>query len=50
MASFKLDIFKLLSTIDSSSSNIYASLSDEERKGFAPLVVMRWMTGTSDSR
>lgn len=48
---FKLDIFSLLGSIDSSrSGDVYAGLSDDERKGFAPLVVMRWMTGTSDER
>lgn len=48
---FKLDIFSLLGSIDSSrSGDVYVGLSDDERKGFAPLVVMRWMTGTSDER
>jgi hypothetical protein len=48
---FKLDIFGLLGKIDKSSSgDIYANLSDDEKKGFAPLVVMRWMSGTSDER
>lgn len=48
---FKLDIFGLLSKIDNKKvGNIYQTLSDEEKKGFAPLVVMRWMSGTSDER
>ena len=48
---FKLDIFSLLGSIDNSrSGDIYTNLSDDEKKGFAPLVVMRWMTGTSDER
>ncbi len=48
---FKLDIFGLLGSIDNPrSGDIYSSLSDEEKKGFAPLVVMRWMSGTSDER
>lgn len=48
---YKLDIFDLLSKINSSKSgDIYSKLSDEERKGFAPLVAMRWMSGTSDER
>ena len=46
---FKLDIFDLLSKISSKSSgDIYSKLSDDEKKGFAPLVVMRWLSGTSD--
>ena len=48
---FKLDIFKLLGMIGSKSSgDIYKGLSDDEKKGFAPLVVMRWMSGTGDQR
>lgn len=45
---FKLDIFRLLSDIDRGDYTLYRSLTEEERKGFAPLVVMRWMSGTSD--
>lgn len=48
---YKLDIFDLLNKLNSKSSgDIYAKLSTEERKGFAPLVVMAWMSGTSDER
>lgn len=48
---FKLDIFGLLGKIDKKNSgDIYASLSEDEKKGFAPLVVMRWMSGTSDAQ
>ena len=51
MADYKLDIFELLSKINSSKSgDIYTKLSDDEKKGFAPLIVMRWMSGTSDER
>ena len=51
MADYKLDIFGLLGKINSSKSgDIYPNLSDDEKKGFAPLVVMRWMSGTSDER
>jgi hypothetical protein len=48
---FKLDIFGLLNKLNSrNSGDIYAELSEEERKGFAPLVVMRWMSGTADEK
>jgi hypothetical protein len=48
---FSLDIFKLLNDIDNpKSGDLYTTMSDDERKGFAPLVVMRWMSGTSDER
>jgi hypothetical protein len=51
MAAYKLDIFGLLADISSSKSgDIYSKLSDDERKGFSALVVMRWLTGTSDER
>ena len=47
----KLDIFKLLGSLNSNTSrDIFEDLSVEERRGFAPLVVMRWMSGTSDER
>jgi hypothetical protein len=51
MANYKLDIFETLGKIDNRrSGDIYSKLSESERKGFAPLVVMRWMSGTSDER
>lgn len=48
MATYKLDIFDLLTRLDSNRTDIFCQLTDEEKKAFAPLVVMRWMTGTSD--
>lgn len=48
--SFKLDIFKVLADLDSDDHLVYRKLTDDEKKGFAPLVIMRWMTGTSDQR
>jgi len=48
---FKLDIFSLLSDLnDPKAGDIYAQLTEDEKKGFAPLIVMRWMSGTSDER
>jgi len=48
---FKLDIFKLLGLIHNpKSGDIYESLTDDEKKGFAPLVAMTWMAGTKDER
>lgn len=48
---FKLDIFDLLGKLnDPKTGDIYSKLNDEEKKGFAPLVVMRWASGTSDAR
>jgi hypothetical protein len=45
---FKLDIFDLLRRVDAKEADIYARLSAEERSGFAPLIVQRWLSGTKD--
>lgn len=47
---FKLDIFGLMTRIDSGEKDIWSTLSEEERKGFSALIVMRWMSGCSDPR
>ena len=49
--SFKLDIFKLLGDIENPrAGDIYTKLTADEKKGYAPLVVMRWLSGTSDKQ
>ena len=51
MATYKLDIFDTLAKIDNKNTgNLYAKLTEDERKGFSPLIVMQWMSGTSDER
>lgn len=47
---FKIDIFQLLGSIDKGDYSLWSKLSEDERKGFSALVVMRWMSGTSDER
>jgi hypothetical protein len=42
-----LDIFGLLGRLDKKRHDIWENLSEVERKGFAPVVVMRWMSGTT---
>jgi hypothetical protein len=49
MAGHKLDIFSTLSAIDKNNSDFYSSLTEEEQKGFAPPVVLRWLSSVTGS-
>jgi len=40
---FKLDLMTLLEAIDKQDKTFYSNLTEEERKGFAPRVVVRWL-------
>jgi hypothetical protein len=42
LAAHKIDIFQTLKAIDERDMDFFANLSEEERKGFAPPVVLRW--------
>lgn len=44
----KLDIFRTLAAIDRNDKNFYRNLTEEEQKGFTPVVVMRWLSAVSD--
>lgn len=44
----KLDLFKLLDAINKKKITYYKELSEEEQKEFVPLVITRWLSGTSD--
>jgi hypothetical protein len=46
----KLDLFQLLNGLSRKDFNSYKSLTDEEKKEVLPLIVMRWMSGTTDAR
>ena len=46
----KLDIFKVLGRISSKDREFYGKLSEEEQKAIAPLVVMRWLSGTRSAQ
>lgn len=43
-----LDVFELLGKLDRKDYEIWDALTDEQKKEFSPLVVMRWMAGCSD--
>lgn len=44
----KLDIFEALNKIDRRDVTYFANLPEEVRKKFAPIVFMRWYSGTSN--
>jgi len=43
-----LDIFYLLSEIDKKNYSLWENFTEEQKKAFSPLVVMRWMGGMLD--
>jgi hypothetical protein len=47
---YKTDIFDLMRRIDKGDHQLWSKLTEEERKGLSPLLVMKWMSGTSDLR
>lgn len=46
----KLDIFAVLNHISTKDVEYYGNLSDEEKKGFFPVVVTRWLSGTNNAK
>lgn len=50
MADYKFDIFKVLDHISTRNQAFFDKLSDDDLKDIHPLVLMRWLTGTSDKR
>ena len=47
---FALNIFELLGAIDKKDTSYYSRLTDEQKKGYTPLITMRWTAGTSDTK
>jgi hypothetical protein len=43
-----LDLSRVLSELDQGNKNFYRNLSDEEKKAYVPLVLMRYMSSLSD--
>jgi hypothetical protein len=46
----KFDIFAVLNKISAKDKTFYNALSEEEQKAIAPLIIMRWMSGTKSIR
>lgn len=46
--SYKLDLKVVLNALDRSDRNFYNNLSEEERKAYHPLVIMRYMSSLTD--
>lgn len=47
---YKLDLFNFLKHLSKKNVKFYGTLSEEEIKEISPLIIMRWMSGTSDAR
>jgi len=43
-----LDLFELLGNINKKKRTYYRELSDQEKKEFVPLIIMRWLSGTTN--
>lgn len=43
-----MNIFEILGKLNKNEHQFFTEGTKEERKGIAPLVLMRWMTGTTD--
>jgi hypothetical protein len=46
--SYKLDIMTVLEAADRGKKDFYLNLTEEERKAFAPRVLIRWLSSVSD--
>jgi hypothetical protein len=45
---YKLDLTAVLQAIDNGDFEFYSRLTEEEKKGYAPLVLMRYMSSLTD--
>lgn len=44
----KLDLFKYLGSLNKKDRDAYEKLSEEEQKQVAPVLILRWLSGTND--
>ena len=49
-ANIKLDIFRVLKAANNKDAAFFSSLTETEKKAFLPVIVSRWMTGTTNMR
>lgn len=49
MTDYKFDIFKILERLSVKDVAFFEKMSEEDKKALQPLVLARWMSGTSDS-
>lgn len=47
---YKLNLFELLDSISLKNVGYFDNLSEDQKKEFSPLVIMRWLTGCNNSR
>lgn len=47
---YKLDLFGLLDKLNKKEYDLWGKYNDSEKKEISPLIIMRWMSGTSDKR
>lgn len=48
MTANKLDIFELLRHIDDGDRDFLDGLTEDQRKGFVPIVTLRWLSGSGN--
>ncbi len=47
---YKFDIFKILERLSVKDKKFFDDMSEDDLKALQPLVLMRWMSGTTDAR
>src|SRR6266851_5177799 len=50
MTDIKVDLFKFLDRLNNSDIDFFEHLTAENKKSFAPIVILRWLSGTTDKK